>query len=230
MDLRPFVAGLRFYCSTFLLVIGCSTVATNAGEALVRNTVRVSLAWYLVAMLVMLAFREPADWQISRRPARFARRCWTWAVISFLVHLGMAFHYYHQWSHAHAFERTREVSGVGEGIYVSYAFTLVWCGDLLWWWLSPTSYAMRRRWIRWSIHAFLLFIIINGTVVFEAGGIRWAGLVGLVVLMGRFLASKTSRPSSQASQPSVAASSTPANLTEPPAAGVSTATSRHLPA
>ena len=96
----------------------------------------------------------------------------------------MAFHYFHHWSHALAFERTRQVSGVGEGIYVSYLFTLLWVADVAWWWLQPDRYAARPAWIDRTLHGFMLFIVLNGTVVFESGGIRWAGLLGLVVLAG----------------------------------------------
>ena len=94
----------------------------------------------------------------------------------------MAFHFFHHWSHAHAFERTREVSGVGEGIYVSYLFTLLWAADVAWWWLRADRYAVRSVWIDRSLQAFMLFIVLNGTVVFESGPIRWAGLLGLAAL------------------------------------------------
>ncbi len=183
--------GLPFYCFTSLLVLGLSALAEKVGEALVRNTVRISLAWYLAAVLIMLAFRTSADWQVSNTAARVARRCWTWAVVSFLIHLGMAFHYYHGWSHAHAFERTRQVSGVGEGIYVSYAFTIAWCGDMAWWWLSPAGYATRPRWVGRILHAFLLFVVVNGTIVFESGGIRWAGLLGVGAIAWRWRSLRT---------------------------------------
>jgi len=87
----------------------------------------------------------------------------------------MAFHYYHGWSHAHAFERTRQVSGVGEGIYVSYFFTWLWISDTTAWWLRPEWVAQRSVWIDRWLHAFMLFMVFNGMVVFETGSIRWAG-------------------------------------------------------
>src|SRR5262249_54223883 len=115
---------------------------------------------------------------------------WTWGVVCFLVHLAMAFHYYHHWSHANAFEHTREVSGNGEGIYLSYLFTWLWVCDAVWWWCWPRQFAGRSAWIDRGLHAFMLFIVFNGMVVFETGTIRWAGLVMFAVLTPLWLLSR----------------------------------------
>lgn len=155
--------------------------ATDVGEMLTRNTVRLSLAWYAAALLLMLRL-VPRDWHAATRVGALARWCWTWALVTFLVHLVMAFHYYHHWSHAHAFERTRQVSGVGEGLYVSYLFTVLWTADVLFWWLSPARYAARPAWVDRTLHCFMLFVTFNSMVVFEAGLIRWAGLAMFAVL------------------------------------------------
>ncbi|MFO0945168.1 MAG: hypothetical protein U1D30_04360 [Planctomycetota bacterium] len=64
--------------------------------------------------------------------------CWTWGIACFLVHVGMAFHYFHHWSHTDAFHRTAAVGGLGEGIYASYLFTVLWFNDAITWWLFPT--------------------------------------------------------------------------------------------
>jgi hypothetical protein len=34
------------------------------------------------------------------------------------------------------------------------------------------------------LHTFMLFIVFNGTVVYETGPIRWAGLTGFLLLAG----------------------------------------------
>lgn len=165
-----------------LAVVGLSySLAAGPGDALTRNTVRLSLAWYTAALLSMLRLGA-ADWQGLTWPARLARWCWTWAIACFLVHLAMAFHFYHHWSHAHAFARTREVSGVGEGIYVSYFFTWLWMSDCAWWWASPDSYGRRSVWIDRVLHGFMLFIVFNGMLVYETGVIRWAGIVMFAAL------------------------------------------------
>jgi hypothetical protein len=160
-----------------VLVVAMTLLAThNVGEMLTRNTVRISLTWYAAALILMLQLQR-ADWSAATTPGRLARWCWTWAVVVFLVHLAMAFHFYHGWSHADAFERTRQVSGTGEGIYTSYLFTLLWVADAAWWWIRPAAYAARSRWFDRLLHAFMLFIVFNGMVVYEKGAIRYAGIM-----------------------------------------------------
>lgn len=169
-------------------------LAGDTGEMLTRNTVRLSLAWYAAALCLMMRLHGANDWRAATTEGRLARWCWTWAVVVFLVHLAMAFHYYHGWSHAHAFERTREVSGVGEGIYISYFFTLWWTADMVWWWWQPARYAARSAWIDRALHAFMLFIVFNGMIVFETGGIRYAGCLMFGVLTLFWFASHRARP------------------------------------
>jgi hypothetical protein len=147
-----------------------------AGDDLVRNTVRLALFYYAIAVNLMLWLR-PGDWMAASRRGRLARLCWTLAWAAYLIHLAMAFHHYHSWSHSHAMEHTRDVSGVGEGIFVSHFFTLLWTADVLWWWQRPEGYAQRSPWIGRVLHGFMLFVIFNGTVVYETGPIRWAGVV-----------------------------------------------------
>ena len=139
----------------------------DPGDFLIRGTVRVALLFY--AMAVSLLLWPAGSWWL-------ARVCWTLAWGAYLVHLAMAFHHYHHWSHAHAVEHTRAVSGVGEGIYVSHLFTLLWTADVVWWWLRPAAHASRPAWVGISLHAFMFFMVFNATVVYESGLIRWAGL------------------------------------------------------
>jgi hypothetical protein len=161
----------------------------GAGDYLVRATVRVALAYYAAALVLMLTLRPP-EWAATAARGRLARWCWALAWVTYAVHVGVAFHYYHHWSHADAVRHTREVSGVGEGVYVSYLFSLVWALDVAWWWLRPAAYAARPGWVDALLHGFLAFIIFCGTVVYESGPIRWAGGVlfaglGLLLLARR---------------------------------------------
>ena len=119
-----------------LVLVLTQRLAADVGDALTRNTVRLSLAWYAMGLCLMMRLAA-GDWSARTTRGRFARDCWTWALVCFLVHLAMAFHFYHHWSHAHAFERTRQVSGVGEGVYISYLFTALWAADVACWWLRP---------------------------------------------------------------------------------------------
>jgi hypothetical protein len=174
------------------LVLLSHWLAADAGDTLTRNAVRLSLAWYAVA-LVLLMRLSPADWTTATAAGRGARWCWTWALACFWVHLAMAFHYYHHWSHADAFERTRRISGVGQGLYVSYLFTVLWTVDVLWWWIAPERYRARSPWIDRGLHVFMLFIVFNSTVVFESGLIRWAGLAMFGALVVAWLLARRPR-------------------------------------
>jgi hypothetical protein len=129
------------------------------------------------------------DWAAATRLGRLARWCWTWGLVSYLVHVAMAFHYFHGWSHADAFEHTRQASGWGEGVYVSYAFTALWAGDVVWWWVRPSSFAARSPWLQRALCAFLLFVAFNGAVIFAADAIRWVGLAGFAGLAIAWLTS-----------------------------------------
>lgn len=156
------------------------TDSSTLEDDLTRNPVRVALAYYALAAARLLWGKRD----------RLTRWLWTLAWGSYIVHLAMAFHHYHHWSHADAVAHTEAVSGFGPGIYISHLFTLLWTTDVAYWWWQPVQHAHRADWIDWSLHAFLAFVIFNATVVYETGLIRWAGLamfagLGAVYLIGR---------------------------------------------
>lgn len=186
------------------LVLTLSALIPEApGTSLTRNTIRLSLAWYAAAIYLMMRL-SPTDWSAKTLLGKRARWCWTWAVVIFSIHVAFAFHYYHDWSHAHAFQHTFEVSGTGEGIYVSYLFQLLWILDTAFWWLKPQVYATRPAIIGRTLHALMLFIVFNGMVVFESGPIRWAGVALFVSLASYWWVSEKRRLQS-APPPSVVA-------------------------
>jgi hypothetical protein len=162
------------------------TQSPTLGEDLTRNTVRLCLLFYAAAVVLLLRL-QPADWDVSTRRGRLARWLWTLSWLAYFIHLGMAFHHYHGWSHAAAVEHVRKRSNFGEGIYVSHLFTLLWSADVVWWWLWPRGHAGRSPWLGGVLHGFMLFVIFNGTVVYEDGPIRWAGVVLFVVLGALFM-------------------------------------------
>src|SRR4051812_28351835 len=168
---------LGAWCLLLAAVLAWPGLGTsrNPGDDLTRNTIRLALVFYGAAVVLMLLLRR-GEWTAASRRGELARCCWTLAWMAYLVHLAMAFHHYHGWSHARAVEHVRAVSGVGEGIYVSHLFTLLWTLDVAWWWRNPASYGARPGWVDRGLHGFLLFMIFNATVVYETGFIRWAGL------------------------------------------------------
>ena len=94
------------------------------------------------------------------------RITWTLGCLVSLLHIAVAFHLGHGWSHAAAWEHTRQVGGYGDGIFVNYAFALVWLADVVWVWALPGAYLARPRWLNWTIHGFLAFVVFNAAVVF----------------------------------------------------------------
>jgi hypothetical protein len=189
---RPFTHSLRLGSAAVWLrlvsvgslaatIVLTVALADGVGEMLTRNTVRLSLAWYAIALCLMMRLNG-ADWSAATISGRLARWCWTWALVIFLVHVAMAFHFYHNWSHVDAFARTRQVSGLGEGLYANYLFALLWTGDVVFWWIGPMHYAARWPWFDRILHGFMLFMVFNSTVVFAAGPIRWAGVLFFISL------------------------------------------------
>ena len=59
---------------------------------------------------------SPSEWLAGSGRSRLARGCWTLAWATYLVHVAMAFHHYHHWSHVEAVAHTREVSGFAPGV------------------------------------------------------------------------------------------------------------------
>lgn len=166
-----------------ILLLPYQLSSANPGDDLTRYTVRLALLYYGLAAALMTRMRG-ADWQAQHGRGSLARCCWTLAWVAYLVHLGLAFHHYHRWSHDAAVRHVQDVAGFGPGIYVSHLFTLVWTLDVLFWWLRPAAYAHRSPWVDRLLHGFLAFMIFNATVVYETGFIRWAGLVLLATLAG----------------------------------------------
>ncbi len=155
------------------------------GDDRVRCTIRLALLYYGLAAALMLALDSSA-WQAASA-IRLSRWLWSLALVAYLVHVGLAFHYYHHWSHADAYARTDRITNFGPGIYVSYLFTLLWTLDVAWWWLAPVRYTQRRPWLGWLLHSFLAFVIFNGSVTFAAGAVSWVSLGMFLVLAGLLL-------------------------------------------
>jgi hypothetical protein len=153
-----------------------ATESSAPGDDLTRNTVRLALLFYAAAASLLIGSPRGEVPAFSPQ-ARLARWLWTLAWAAYLVHVAMAFHYVHHWSHAEAVEHTRQVSNFGAGIYFSHLFTVLWSADVLGWWLWPRQHAARPAWVGWALYGYMAFIIFNATVVFETGWIRWAGVL-----------------------------------------------------
>lgn len=149
----------------------------TTGALLTKWTIWAALLGYALGAASLLAARHRPRWL---RPARIG---WSLGCLAYLGHVFCAFQFYHGWSHAAAFQETSrqtlETVGlqVGEGLYVTYAFTLAWLADVICWWLGGyESYRHRPRALMTAWHGFFFFVVFNATVVFESGLARWLGL------------------------------------------------------
>src|SRR5437763_16272962 len=114
------------------------------GELLTLWTVRVAVALYVLGLALRLG--------AGRRGRSVARLAWTGGLLAVAAHVACAFHFYHHWSHAAAYDRTAEQTAEavglnwGGGLYVNYAFVLLWAADVCWWWRDPEGYLARPSW------------------------------------------------------------------------------------
>lgn len=161
--------------------LSASASGPSFGDALIAGTVYAALGWYFAALALMVAPRAIRGAE-SLGQSHAAQWCWTWGLLAYLAHVAAAFHYFHDWSHAHAVEYTRRASGFGGGVFVSYAFTVLWAADASWWWVRPRAYAARPRWAACVVHGFMALIVFNGAVVFADGPVRWVSLAAFAAL------------------------------------------------
>lgn len=160
------------------------------GRFATRAFVDLALVCYFLSAIVALLGRGRLP------PWRAARAIYTAGCLLYLAHVACAFHFYHHWNHREAYaetaRRTAELFGWhwGGGLYFNYAFTLGWTLDVLWQWLSPASFRKRSRWLSLAWHAFFLFMVINATIIFETGPVRWLGVSGCVALIAAWAISR----------------------------------------
>ncbi|MBN9518124.1 hypothetical protein J0H58_06350 [bacterium] len=148
------------------------------GENLTHPAIRAT-AWLAVAAW---ALGWPRAWR------GVGAAVWLWGALAAVFHVAVAMHTGHTWSHAAAVRHTEEVSGVGAGVWVNYAFVAVWLADATWLAASAASYRRRPRGVAWAVHGFLAFVVVNAAVIFAADwrvGLMWAVMIPLVSLWTR---------------------------------------------
>jgi hypothetical protein len=128
-------------------------------------------------------------WAASEVTQGAARRVsWSVAAALMLVHSVAAFGTIYGWSHevavAATARQTRELTGFdsASGIYVNYAFLVVWLTDAAWWWQSPGTYVTRARWMSRFVHGFVWFMFLNGAVIFADGWMRTIGAIAVLTV------------------------------------------------
>ena len=155
-----------------------------SGEFLTRSTVWISILAYTIGCVVFATSHRQPD------ADRWPRLAWTIGCAALVAHFICAFQFYHAWSHDSAYlETARQTAAVfrinwGGGLFINYAVVMLWTADVAWWWFAGVSSYRRRPWLLTLLwHGFLIFIILNATVVFKDGLTRWLGLLVCLTLV-----------------------------------------------
>lgn len=112
-----------------------------------------------------------------------ARAVWIAGLAAYLGHVVAAFSSHYHWSHAIAFaetaRQTRDLTGFdsGAGLWLNYLLGLLWLIDAVRWLVTGHPLPANRPWraVFLGIHGFFAFMILNGTVIFGQGPVRWFG-------------------------------------------------------
>ncbi|MBL9172947.1 MAG: hypothetical protein JNL10_05390 [Verrucomicrobiales bacterium] len=111
---------------------------------------------------------------------RRARIVWSVGAVAMAVHIGIAFHWVHDWSQASAIEATAQRLrammnwGWGGGVVLNEILLAWWWADAAMAWIRgprwnrPGGYRSFRRAVFW-------FLWFNGAAVFASGSRRWIG-------------------------------------------------------
>jgi len=156
----------------------------DGGDWAIRLTAFLAFAGYVLA-LASCRGRE-------RRDTPSGTAWWALGLAALLVHMACAFHFSHGWSHARALaataSQTAELTGIdtGVGLYLNYAFAVVWLADATWLRLAKRSHEKRPAWVGAVLHGFIAFMWFNATVVFGSPWGRAAGWAAVVGLGGWF--------------------------------------------
>jgi hypothetical protein len=162
-----------------------------AAGAAVRGTI-----W--LAVLAWVA----GEWLRTAKTAGHSRgrAAWTLGAVLALVHVALAFHFHHAWSHAAAEadtgRRTAALLGWSwdGGIFFNYLFVFVWWADVAWWWTSASTFARRPAWLDAGVRGFLWFMFLNGAFVFAHGPMRWLGLAAAAAVAAAWYRGRGEEP------------------------------------
>jgi hypothetical protein len=154
-------------------------------EGLIRGTAILAVTCYAARIIMDVAGLPSNRW---RRRARVA---WSLGGALLILHVVFAFQFRHAWSHAAAWEQTRqrtlELTGweTGAGVYANHAMTAVWLIDIIGWSVR-LDWPQRYRGWYWFVQAFLAFMMFNATAVF--GPWYWKFVVALFAMVALKLA------------------------------------------
>lgn len=116
-----------------------------------------------------------------------------------VLHIAIAILHHHGGDHAAAVAETarltRQVYGIawGGGVYVNYAFALVWA-TYLWWWRSHPEPLNNSKPLVLAVRALLFVVIVNALVVFVSPATRALGAALSAMLAVAWRPDRVRRP------------------------------------
>ncbi len=148
----------------------------------------------MILMVVVLA----AEMRGAKSTNLAISLLWFSGALLALAHSFGALATFHNGSQVVAFEstakQTEQLLGIrfGAGLYVNYLFVIVWNADAAIRLLQPKRYPFSPKWYRYGVTGFLVFIAINGSIVFQAGWTRYVG-IGCLLFLGALAWAKRNR-------------------------------------
>jgi|GEM_PF-3023042 len=181
-----------YFAVTMSLVLWLSRAFWLSAGSMPNDPAVVQSAW----LTVIIWFLGGVAFLRGDRP--IIQLVWSSGAALQLLHVAIAFHAVHGWSHDAAFEHTQKIGGFGEGVYVNYAFTLIWCVDAICLCANFDKYCRRPIWLNWAIHGFMAFIVFNAAVIFGSWVARGLFAIGVTWI---WLAIYKSPPPTSTSDP-----------------------------
>ena len=135
-------------------------------------------AWLCVAAYVIsyvLSFLERST-EGRNASSKIWRAGWTTGCLLLAVHVAIAFHFEHDWSHSAAFEHTAEktlkTTGLdwGGGLYFNWLLLLLWAVDVVLLWTARWSHRRFAQRVHFGTEVYCAFMMFNAAIVFGPVG------------------------------------------------------------
>jgi len=158
----------------------------TTADLAIRGTAWLATAGFFLGAFFLIKSRG------KNRPASLTKWVWAGACDFYFLHIFAAFHFQHHWSHTaavrHVAEQSQQLIGkpVEAGIWLNYALLITWAVDAGWLIVDEVGFLKRNKIISWAIHGFIIFMFINGAIIFAPDVVRWPSLAAFIFLAWSF--------------------------------------------
>ena len=165
------------------LLADASLIPTTLGQIASLWAIRIAMLLLVVVFTLQLLGMSKTNKGIAG--------LWLLGALLSLGHSVGALFTFHHANLAEAYEstarQTHELMGfrVGAGLYVNYVFVFVWLTDAVLRLTIPNKYNQFPKSYFIAVYGFLLFIAVNGAIIFKSGWIRIFGCAcaGILLLL-----------------------------------------------